>query len=417
MRRKAQAGSEILQVLVVVGAAAAAVYARMAFSPVQEAAQAALSLHDNEVALLQGPALALPLALGIIPLGMLVDRNRRARLLRVFALLVVAGTLATAWAPNLAVLFAARSLIGLAAPATVLAAISMLADLCTPAGRGRAMTVMSIGQIGGSSAAFALGGTLLAAHGAAPDAWRLALTGMIVPLIGVFLLLAFVREPPRTGAIVAKPSPREAFVEVWRYRAVVFPLIVGGAMVGMADAAVLTWASPMLTRAFGMPPDQVGAVMGGVVLVGGLAGSVLGGPMADFCQRSGGPHRTVVALSGLAALSVPASLFGVSSSAVAASVLLGLFLTIGIAIAVMGNTLMTVALPNEVRGLCIAISAAVSVPFIVGVAPMTVSLLSGVIGGSGSLGTALSLVCAGTSALGAATFALARRHLVRATAD
>lgn len=397
-------------------AACMAVYARTAFSPLQEATQSALALSDNQMGLLQGPALALPLVIGAIPLGFAIDRYRRARLLFIFAAVTVVGSVATAFATSAASLFVARFLIGLAAPVTVLAVFSMVADLYAPAQRGRALTVVSLGQIAGTAAAFTLGGALLATFGSEPYAWRYAMVGLTAPLVLVLLLLAAVREPLRTGVIVKNPSVSQAFGELWRFRAIIAPLLVGGIMVGMADAAVMIWAAPTFSRSFGLPPDRIGTIMGGVVLAGGLMGSFLGGPIADLCQRKGGPRRTMSALAVLTLSSVPAGLFAVIPGVAAASVLLAIFLAMGIAISVMIGTLITVVIPNEVRALCMAVSGALSVPLIVGAAPVTVSLLSGAIGGSSMIGTALAVVCVTTSAFGAVIFAATSRYLARSGA-
>ena len=126
-----------LQLLLLMLAAAAALYARTALSPLQEAMRTAFALSDNQMAMLQGPALALPLVLLAMPLGLLIDRHSRVRLLVIFSALSLLGSLCTALAPNFALLFAARCLIGLTVTATSTAAFSLVADLCAPARRGR----------------------------------------------------------------------------------------------------------------------------------------------------------------------------------------------------------------------------------------------------------------------------------------
>ncbi len=51
------------------------------FSTVQESAKAELGLSDFQLALVQGLAVSIPLALLSIPVGIAVDRTRRVRLL------------------------------------------------------------------------------------------------------------------------------------------------------------------------------------------------------------------------------------------------------------------------------------------------------------------------------------------------
>ncbi len=62
-------------------AVTAGTYARTLLGPLQEALGASLDLSDNQLALLQGPALALPLLVMSVPLGLLIDRRSRVRLL------------------------------------------------------------------------------------------------------------------------------------------------------------------------------------------------------------------------------------------------------------------------------------------------------------------------------------------------
>ena len=76
--------------------------ARYVLSPMQELVRADLGLDDNHVALLQGMSIALPTTLLSIPLGRLVDRTNRSRLLVVLALACAVGSVMMAFAPGFA---------------------------------------------------------------------------------------------------------------------------------------------------------------------------------------------------------------------------------------------------------------------------------------------------------------------------
>src|SRR5882757_6868763 len=71
-------------ILIVIGATIAA-YSRFIVSPLQETIRQSMALNDNQIAFIQGPALALPMVLGAVPLGLLIDRHSRASLLMIFA--------------------------------------------------------------------------------------------------------------------------------------------------------------------------------------------------------------------------------------------------------------------------------------------------------------------------------------------
>jgi MFS family permease len=222
------------------------------------------------------------------------------------------------------------------------------------------------------------------------------------------------REPKRTGVTIENPSSRQAFAELWRYRAVVLWPLLGIISGEIAVEVVLVWASPTLSRHFSLSADRIGVIMATVLFASGLLGPMLGGTLADVCQRAGGPHRTLIVLVGLAILTVPAALFAKVPTVAAASVLLAAFMTLVNAVCVMGTTLFTIVIPNELRGLCAALLLGSSVLLSIGLAPLTVSLLSSVLGGADTLGSALSIVCIATGVLGATTFLLGRRYSLRA---
>jgi len=391
--------------------AAATTYSRFILSPLQEAVRLSMRLSDNQIAVLQGPAMALPLALGVLPLGIAVDRYSRQCLLVLFVGLCIAGNLITALTSSFALLCLARGLIGLAVPATAITVLSMLADLYPPEARGRALMVTAIGQVAGMSIAFALGGNLLGRWDSEPTPWRWTLLALTAPLVLVMVLMWVVREPARTGVGVASPRTRGVIRELWAHRAPVLSLLAGGSLVAMVDTAVEIWATPTFSRTFELPPDRIGALMATSFLVSGIVGPVAGGTLSDRCLRTGGPKRAITALSILALLSVPASLFSVVTGVTMASLLLAAFVTMGSAISVMTAALYTVVVPNELRGLCMGISSVVAVPLSLGLAPLAVSGLSGAIGGPGQIGVALTIVCMLISVLGAVAFRVGKQYL------
>jgi MFS family permease len=390
---------------------AASGYVRTAVSPLQETMRVALSLSDNQMALLQGPVIGIPVALVSIPLGILIDRYSRARLLVVLLVLSLIGSALTAWAPSFDGLLWARGVAGLTALGAIPVIYSLIADFFPPSQRGRVTTVISVGQVAGNSAAFALGGALLTMAGAETDGgWRWAMVWLILPLVPVIFLMLAVREPVRSGVVIAHPTARQVWGEIKQYRMVIGPLALGIILVETAVGAMLIWAAPMLSRRFGLPPDRIGSVMAIGMLVGGILGPVLGGVLADLCHSSGGPRRTILALTLLALLSIPVAMFAFAPGIALTSMLLIACMTIMLAIAVMGTTLFTIVIPNELRGLCMSVLVAANILCSYAVAPVVVSLLSGAMGGLPMIGKSLSVVCVTAGTLAAATFVFARRY-------
>jgi MFS family permease len=176
---------------------------------------------------------------------------------------------------------------------------------------------------------------------------------------------------------------------------------------------VLVWAAPFLARTYHLSADHIGAIMGTVLLVGGLLGPALGGPLVDYCQRRGGPRQAITMMSVLAMLSVPVALFALVPSANGASIALTVFLVLGFAIAAAASAVTIIVFPSEVRGLNLGISTFVGSIFFVGVAPLAVSVTSNALGGEGMLGEALAIVCASMSLVNAACLFVGRRYFPR----
>jgi MFS family permease len=404
----------LFQLFLLAISAWAVIYMRFALGPLQEAMRLELGLNDNQVALLLGPAVAVPLALGAIPAGLIVDRYSRAPLCAIFIAIGFGAMVLTAVTNNMLLLVVGRVLVGVTVVTILVVAFSIVSDLYEPAQRGRATMVLLIGEIGGSPAAFALGGTLLVMGESTSsfgfDGWRWALLWMSAPVLICALLMLALREPPRTGVIVKNPPLRELWPELWRYRGVAITLLFARIMAWVGDGAVMVWGAPTFERNFGLSPQQTGAVMATALLVSGVVGPLLGGPLADFCQRHGGSRRTVAVLSFAMLLSVPAALYGIMPNPTLAGIALTVFLTVGFMIAAAGMAIATVIIPGELRGLFISITFALSSLFSFALAPVLVSSLSGVLGGPSMIGQSQAVIGGVTAVVGAIIFGYGRRY-------
>lgn len=403
--------SALAQLVILAVAMAAGGYVRTVTSPLQEAMRVSLSLTDNHMALVQGAVIGIPIALAAIPLGVLIDRQSRVRLLGALIVISVLANVATAFASSFPALLVARSVAGVAGLGTVPVVFALIPDIFPAAQRGRVMTVVVIGQVAGNSAAFAVGGALLAMTGADPEGWRWAVLWSNAPLVLAMLLLIALREPARTGVATSRPSAAEVWRVLRGHSAAIGPLVIGILLAETAIGALLVWSAPMLSRRFSLAPGEVGALMAVGVLVSGIVGPIVGGLLADIAQRTGGPRRTSAWLSALALASAPMSAFAWAPDAVWVAILLTGAMTTALAIAVMGETLFTIVIPGEVRGLSLSILVAANILFALAVAPFAVSLLSGALGGLASIGTALSALCVATSLVATIAFALGRHTL------
>jgi len=401
--------NRFFQLTAIILAGGAANFALFAVGPLQETIRIALGLTDNQIALLQGPALYLPPLLVGFPLGLLIDRFPRARLLALFTALEVVGTVLTALAPSFTVILLARGLIGSMQCATAMNASAIIVEWVQPHRRGRALMLLGVAQIASVSTVFALGGELLVLFDAGPSTWRWAMLGLAAPLGLIFLLTLWVREPPRRADAPCALAWRAAVAALWRYRTMLVPLSFGQVIVTLGYTAATVWSQPIFARQFNLSPNRIGAIMGIVLLVSGLLGNFLGGILVDLCQRAGGPRRAVSLLIVLALAQVPAGIFGVMPSVPLVSLLLIALCTIGNMKGVICTTTMSSVVPEELLGSSFGALIAISSVFS-SFAPLAVSTLAGRIGGIQGIGQALTIVCIITSLAGAATFASGRRY-------
>ncbi len=389
------------------------------FGTVQEGAKAELHLSDYTLSLIQGLSAALPLALFSIPIGIWVDRHNRVRIMLLLVATFVLGTLLTAFAQSVLLLFVARMLTGIGTTGALTAALSLCADLCAPAQRGRALLIVNLGKSLGQALAFGLTGALFGifVHGGAPDwfwqatPWRsahlaLAILGAIF-VIPLFLL----REPARREVAASTHAPfRIVTAELWARRAFLIPLFMGQVSVVMADAAAAIWAAPVLSRSFGLQPDQFAGWMGPLIFVAGLLGAIIGGFSADWGQKSGRQGGLLIGAVVAAAIGIPAALFPIAPSVPVFAVALGTLILCGSITGVVASVALTVLIPNELRGLCIGAFIAIAGLIGFGLAPTLVAAASSLFGGESHLDQGLAAVGAVTSALSLIAFFFAMRR-------
>lgn len=390
------------------------------FGTVQEGAKAELKLSDYSLGIIQGVGAAIPLVLFSVPIGILVDRTRRTRLLVALALVWTAGTLLTAVAGSMATLFIARMLVGIGATGALTAALSIGSDLCAPTERGRAMLIISLGKALGVASAFGAGGALygLFAH----DTGALA---TVIPWRGVHYVLALVsalvvlpllalREPERREVAETVHAPfRVLAAELWTRRGFLLPLFIGQSSVVMADTAAVIWAAPVLSRSYGLSPDQFAGWMGLLLFSAGLLGAIIGGFASDIGHKSqlrGGILRGAVIA---AIVGIPAALFAVGPNVTLFAIGLGTLALAGNVTGVVTSVTLTVLIPNELRGLCIGAFIAVAGLVGYGIAPILVAAVSGLLGGEAHIAPALAMVGITVSIISVAAFATAMRFAPR----
>jgi MFS family permease len=279
------------------------------------ALQRDLHISDAQAGLLQ-TALILAAVLLAVPGGFLSDRrDRRVLVAAVLGLWAVATALAAA-AQSFWQLFALRSALGAGDAVNDPAVQSLVADYYPAEVRGRAYAFQRVVPTVGTGLGLGLGAALGAAFG-----WRVAVLAVAVPGITVALLVRRLPAPRRGGGDDvteldpdAVHQPDEA-VPTWpalqrlvRVRSLRAMLLATAVINGILTALGY-WGVSYHVRASGMSEGKAGAVAGGLILLGAVAGGILGGQVTDRYRHrfSGWPLLLSAIVTGSGTLLLLAS--------------------------------------------------------------------------------------------------------------
>lgn len=397
---------------------------RLGFSPVQEAAKLELGLTDNQIALIQGLAAAIPVAILALPLGWLTDHYNRARLMLILAVCWTTGMIGSAFANSFETLFVARALAGVGTMSLIPVAISVVADLSAPTLRGRAMLFVGIGNTVGPAMAFIAGAALFTAFSGGLDLpgvtlspWREA--SLVIGLLSLLLLLPqlLLREPGRHEVETTSNSLTlmiKAIAKRWKF---LLPLFVGQISVIMADAAAGVWAVPVLQRDLHQSVGQASGLLGGMLIIAGLIGPVIAGFAADRGHKSKVRGGILIGAVIAAAIGVPTALFPILTSVPAFAVVLFLLLIAGSITGLITATAIAVLMPNEERGLCLGAFMILGALVGLGLSPVLVTFGSGLMGGEAHLAQALAAVGVVVGLISLAGFIIAMRNAPQAAVE
>ena len=292
-----------------------------------------LSLSDAQLGLMGGIAFALFYSGLAIPIAWLADRKSRVNIIALSVGLWSAFTAACGFAQNFWQLFLARMGVGIGEAGGVAPSYALVSDFYPQERRARALALFSLGIPIGSALGVFFGGWI-ANH----LDWRSAF--IMVGLAGLpaaLLVKLAIREPVRGGfdtadGAASEPAPPFATVAAALARKPSFWLLSFGAASGsILGYGLIFWLPSFFSRSFDFAamdplmarlPDwftsgsdpkllRVSIFYGSIVLVGGVAGTWLGGWLGD---RTGAGNPRSYAL-------IPAICFTIAAPAFA----LGLF--------------------------------------------------------------------------------------------
>lgn len=287
---------------------------RMVITLLLEPIRHEFDLSDGQLGLLAGVAYAVPFAIAGIPLGMLIDRIHRVRLLALLLSIWSGLTALCALAGNFWALLLARIGVGAAESGGTPANMAIISDYVPANRRSGAFGVYYMGPHLGTIIGFAVAGAVAAAYG-----WRMAF--LIVGLPGLALALVLfvtVREPPRgersvdgAGSKTTAPPLGQVLRTIGHLPAVVH-LIVGCTLANVVAAGLSSWLPAFMIRLHGAELQSVGYAIAFGIAPFAAAGSLIGGFAAD---RIGSQSTANVArmLAIATALTIPAVCFGLTT--------------------------------------------------------------------------------------------------------
>ncbi len=284
---------------------------RSIMSVLIEPVKAEFGLDDGQLGFLTGLAYSATYSLAALPLGYLIDRVNRKKLMAALVALWSGFTALCGLAQSYPGLVAARLAVGAAEAGGAPAALSMIGDLVPPRRRSTAIAIFWSSTAIGTAASFIIG-SVVAVHWG----WRAAFLIAGVPgFILAVLLLLTVREPRRggNGSVTATDNgPAPSLAETWRYalrQPVFVHTFLGMTLNSMMLSGVLVWQAAFLIRVHDVSLAQAGLLAGLAAGIFGGIGALVGGPLGDRAYRKGG-------LAALPIVSAATTLLAVASGLV-----------------------------------------------------------------------------------------------------
>ena len=350
--------------------------------------KASLHLTDVQVSLLQGLAFVSIFALAGLPLGHLIDRADRRRIIAIGIAFWSLATVACGLAETFWQLFAARLAVGLGEACLAPAAVSLVADYFSPDRRGRAMGLVQAGTPLGSAASLLAGGAILSAFapagalagrlpaGVAP--WQAVFLAIGAPGLLVALLAWSLREPPRRDMRAAGSGPEPSLRALLAAAPMTFALFYATySCVFVVGYGTSAWGPTILMRIYGASPGYAGAIFAGLLLVSSPAAGIVGGFLSDaLCRRRPQDGRMLIPTVLLPAVIACLCGFLIADSMVSTVAWLALTLFFTNMIATTSFAALQELAPNRLRGKAVALYLLIGNLVGLGGAPTIIALVT-----------------------------------------
>jgi predicted MFS family arabinose efflux permease len=279
-----------------------------------------LQLTDAELGLLLGLGFAIFFSLLALPIARMAEHWNRVRIVSISAAVLGASLAACGSAQNFWQLILYRIGVGSGDAGAGPPVASLIGDHYPAERRASVNSIIWLGAPLGAVGGSVLGGIF--AEGIGWRYWFFAL-GAVSFVIGVASLLTL-REPVRgmndPVAAAGKPPSMWAVMRFLWAKKSVRQILIGGALAATAMNALGQFFGRYFASTFGLPLDEVGAILGAMVAVSMTSGLLIGGFGVDRLGRADrrwyawGPAIALV-------LAGPLMAAGVAQPAVTAAVL------------------------------------------------------------------------------------------------
>ena len=328
-----------------------------------EPIRADLGLTDTQISLLQGFAFVVTYVTLSVPIGRLVDKFNRVRIMIGGILVWSATTIACGLSRSFGELLVARMGVGAGEASLTPAAWSVLADYFHPDRLSLPISVYLMGPYIGAGIAMIAGAAVLD-WTQQVDVIALPLIGAVAPwqftfiavgLPGIFIAALFltIREPARKGRVQAVEVPpwRDVGAYLWANKRLYMALHLGVPFIVVMLYGLQAWVPTILVRVFDMELADAGRQYGIVALFTGSAG-VLTGPHLERFLRTLGDRTAPLHVGIIGAIGATACLnvLPLTSDSTAALFAIGgasFCVTLPLALV---TTVMQEVTPNEMRG-------------------------------------------------------------------
>jgi MFS transporter, Spinster family, sphingosine-1-phosphate transporter len=246
-----------------------------------------LNLTDTHLGWL-GTAYVLVFSAASLPAGVIGDLGSRRVVIAAGVAFWSVGTVLSGLAQDFFWLLLARSLVGLGGAAAATASAALVADYFPGERRSTAMSIFMAGLAVGGVFGILLAGQLEHRYG-----WRVAFITLGLPGFVLAAMVMRIKDPTRPVSPAKQGA--DALLRVFRELAgasrrilntrTLVAVFAGGALISFGMNGLVGWAPTFLSREMALTPAKASVLLGTWGLASGIAGTVMGGVVADWLRN------------------------------------------------------------------------------------------------------------------------------------